>query len=254
MSKADPSPAEFSGAQPARLPHRRSRWGTAVASVLILVLGGGIGWCGHSLLQSGIPIPAKENNDPELIAKREMEREQAIEREKHRKLTELHSRLERLKELAKKYQDRLNMLIDAKNAVEREIGTAESDVITLKLQMERKELELAQAELLRVDLDLIKKKVEAKNFKIAVPSKNQSRAGGEDVQVKYDRLLDEIRFLEEYKKCLEVEIANRAKSAGHQLNRRAVHYDAYDLQIEITKNRLRELLVERDKVAEEMIQ
>jgi hypothetical protein len=228
-----------------------------LAFLLVLVLGGGLGWWCHSRWQPGAPVPAKEDNDPELIAKREKEREEAILRERNRKALELQNRYERLKKLVNLSQDRLKMVIADKNAIEQVIGSAEPDVITLKQRMEQKQLELAQAELLRVESDLMKKRVEAKILTIAVPSKNQSRAGGEDVQVKRDRLLDEIRFLEEYKKCLEVEIANRAKSAksaGHHINHLALDSDARDLQIEVYKNRLRELLVERDKAQEAMTQ
>jgi hypothetical protein len=105
-----------------------------------------------------------------------------------------------------------------------------------------------------VDLDLVKKRLEAKTLKLAGPSKSESVAGGEDVRGKIDRLLEQIKFLEEYKKSLELEIENMARIGGRPVNALSLESVAQDLEIEVAKRRVQELYAEISKLQEEAFQ
>jgi hypothetical protein len=102
-----------------------------LAFFLVLVLGGGLGWWCHSRWQPGAPVPAKEENDPELIAKQEKAMEEARQKQEHRKIIEFHERVRRLNELVRNYEKRLKRLTGEKKAIEQEMGSADSGIVAV---------------------------------------------------------------------------------------------------------------------------
>jgi capsular exopolysaccharide synthesis family protein len=246
-----------------------------------------------------------------------------LERFAHKQLRERRDRLTHLNEVKNIAQERLKRLVKDRNEVARVIGTGESQIIVIKQEMEQKQLALAQAELLKVESELMKMHLEAKQFKVGesvqvdVPDRvidaaidkdigkdfamrghleaqlaetrrvlsnedhprirsliesieSQKKAmelrrkelrpsykaemlekARYDAKARYEELLDKIKFYEEFKKNLEIEVANRGK-AGKKLNDGALDLDNRRLDIALAEATLTRILAEIDRLTVEM--
>jgi len=76
-------------------------------------------------------------------------------------------RLDQLKEISTKYQERLKRLVDARNELAKTIGAGDNRVISLKQELAQKQMMLAQGELIKVDADLRRLKLEEETYRAA---------------------------------------------------------------------------------------
>jgi hypothetical protein len=226
--------------QPKLPSFRRSCWPAVVNSLLILVLGVGIGWSGERLWQIAQPPAVVLDPNAGLLSDKRVEN--ANKNAQERKIVERQMRIVRLKELASSYKERLRRMYQARSELAKAIGSGENSVIALKQQMARKQLDLAQQELLQVESDCRKKDVELKMLK----------ANAAADQDKLTLLTDQLRFLKEFRTTLQSEVTRLAPEA-ETLTARSLDMDSYRLEIEVAEARLRQLLEEINTAHEEEV-
>jgi hypothetical protein len=121
-------------------------------------------------------------------------------------------RLDQLKEIAVKYEERLKRIQQAKNEVAKTIGSSDEQFILLKRELAQKQAALVKEDLLKVDADLRRMQFELRFYGTA---EDKDRPADPSVKPldkdKAAALKQQIAFNREYKKVLSDEIERLVK-------------------------------------------
>ncbi len=158
-------------------------------------------------------------------------------------------RLDTLKEISVKYQDRLNRIVDARNEVAKLVGVGEERAIALKLEMGQKQLSVAQAEFIKVDGELRRLEVEAKVHERNKEDSKDEVEGGS--QARLAQLHKQIRFCKEFKNVLLADIL-RLDEENHKLSVRPLHLESYNAEIKQKEAGVALVMGEIDRLTVEM--